>query len=70
MSVLCLFQMERKLKDRVMTVFVNLLDLIGLLVAGLTLLLFTSLFVYLEIKKRIENKRKKQWQRKSNASTR
>ena len=62
--------MERKLKDRVMTVFVNLLDLIGLLVAGLTLLLFTSLFVYLEIKKRIENKRKKQWQRKSNASTR
>ena len=69
MSVLCLFQMERKLKDRVMTVFVNLLDLIGLLVAGLTLLLFTSLFVYLEIKKRIENKRKKQWQRKSNAST-
>lgn len=52
-----------------MTVFVNLLDLIGLLVAGLTLLLFTSLFVYLEIKKRIENKRKKQWQRKSNAST-
>lgn len=42
-----------------MTVFVNLLDLIGLLVAGLTLLLFTSLFVYLEMKKRIENKRMK-----------
>lgn len=42
-----------------MTVFVNLLDLIGLLVAGIILLLFASLFVYLEIKKRIENKRMK-----------
>lgn len=50
---------ERKLRDRVMTVFVNLLDLIGLLVAGIILLLFASLFVYLEIKKRIENKRMK-----------
>lgn len=29
-----------------MTVFVNLLDLIGLLVAGIILLLFASLFVY------------------------
>ena len=38
-----------------MTVFVNLLDLI----AGLILLLFASLFVYLGIKKRIENKRMK-----------
>ena len=51
--------MERKLKDRVMTIFVNLLDIIGLSVAGLILLLFASLFVYLEIKKRIENKQKK-----------
>ncbi len=54
-----MFQMERKLKDRVMTVFVNLLDIIGLSVVGLILLLFASLFVYLEIKKRIENKRMK-----------
>lgn len=42
-----------------MTVFVNLLDLIGLLVAGLILLLFALLFVYLEVNKRIENKRMK-----------
>ena len=51
--------MERKLKDRVMTVFVNLLDIIGLSVAGLILLLFASLLVYTEINKRIENKRMK-----------
>lgn len=50
---------ERKLRDRIMTVFVNLLDLIGLLVAGLILLLFALLFVYLEVNKRIENKRMK-----------
>lgn len=43
-----------------MTVFVNLLDIIGLSVAGLIILLFASLFVYTEINKRIENKRKKQ----------
>lgn len=42
-----------------MTIFVNLLDIIGLSVAGLILLLFASLFVYLEIKKRIENKQNK-----------
>lgn len=50
---------ERKSKDRVMMVFVNLLDLIGLSVAGLIILLFISLFVYTEINKRIENKRMK-----------
>lgn len=42
-----------------MIVFVNLLDLIGLSVAGLIILLFISLFVYTEINKRIENKRMK-----------
>lgn len=42
-----------------MTVFVNLLDIIGLSVAGLIILLFASLFVYTEINKRIENKRMK-----------
>ena len=51
--------MERKLKDRVMTVFVNLLDIIGLSVVSLIIVLFLSLFVYLEINKRIENKRMK-----------
>ena len=42
-----------------MTVFVNLLDIIGLSVVGLILLLFALLFVYTEIKKRIGNKRMK-----------
>ena len=42
-----------------MTVFVNLLDIIGLSVVGLIIVLFLSLFVYLEINKRIENKRMK-----------
>lgn len=55
--------MERKLKDRVMTVFVNLLDLIGLLVAGLIIVLFASLFVYTEINKRTKNKRMKNQKR-------
>lgn len=53
------FKWKENQKDIVMTVFVNLLDLIGILVAGLILLLFASLFVYTEINKRIENKRMK-----------
>ena len=50
---------ERRLRNEVMTIFVNLLDIIGLSVAGLIILLFASLFVYTEINKRIENKRMK-----------